>query len=336
MTDQRRIFEARVRRFIQQVTEGHTPEPFERLALDIAAWQRSHNQVVSALSPREVSQWQQIPAVPVSLYRWLNVSSMDPDVDCVCFETSGTTGNRSGKHRLKNTRLYDFNAMEWAKRHITGKFSEVISLVEQSDRSSLAHMIALFPSLSSSSTASWWVESRTVRLSPLLAHLHTLEQPVFLATTAFALAELLDAGAPGLPDGSTVMITGGFKGRETSFDESSLYAEASRQLQPKHLLTEYGMCELSSQLWGTPNEPYQPPPWLRVLAVDPITGSVREPGEVGQLRFYDLCNLDSSLGIETLDQGIVHPGGQLSLLGRLSGAVVRGCSLQIDPSWEGV
>jgi hypothetical protein len=317
------------------VCEGLAPEPFERLALDIAAWQRIDNPILNSLSPREVSQWQQIPAVPVALYRWLNVSSIKTDEECVCFETSGTTGLQPGKHRLRNTRLYDFNAVEWARRHVAGDFSEVISLVEQKAHSSLAHMIALFPSLRPSTSQTWWVESGVLRLEALLEHLENLNAPVFMATTASALAELLETGAPALSPGSTVMITGGFKGRKTRFDEVSLYTETTAQLRPKHLLTEYGMCELSSQLWGVPGEPYRAAPWLRVLAVDPITAEVLEHGTVGQLRFYDLCNLDSSLGIETLDQGIVHEDGRISLLGRLPGATLRGCSLQIEPSWEG-
>jgi hypothetical protein len=333
MTEQRRIFEARVRRFIQQSMEGLSPESFERLALDIAAWQRKSNPVVDRISPETVSHWQQIPSVPVSLYRWLNVSSLDDD-DCVRFETSGTTSGQPGTHRLRNTRLYDFNALTWARSQIIGEFEEVISLVEHTPRSSLAHMLSLFPSLSSPPSAvSWWVEDGKLRLEALLEHLNTLSQPIFFGSTAFALAELLEAKAPALPPGSTVMVTGGFKGRKTSFDASTLYDEIANQLAPEHLLTEYGMCELSSQLWGRPGTPYEPPPWLRVLAVDPKTGEPLENGEAGQLRFYDLCNLDSSISIETLDHGIVHEGGHLTLLGRLPGAMVRGCSLQIEPSW---
>ena len=323
-----------MRRFIQHSIEELTPESFERLALDIAAWQRKENPVLRRLSQESASHWQQIPTVPVSLYRWLNVSSID-DEDCVRFETSGTTSGRPGTHRLRNTRLYDFNATEWACKHINGEFEEVISLVEHTPHSSLAHMLSLFPSLTSpASPLSWWVADGKLRLQPLLEHLGNLSAPVFLGTTAFALAELLDAKAPRLPPGSTVMVTGGFKGRKSSFDESTLYGEIARQLAPEHLLTEYGMCELSSQLWGTPGAPYHPPPWLRVLAVDPKTGRVLESGEIGQLRFYDLCNLDSSLGIETLDHGVVHDDGRLTLMGRLPGAMVRGCSLQIEPSWE--
>ena len=93
------------------------------------------------------------------------------------------------------------------------------------------------------------------------------------------------------------------------------------------------MTELSSQLWGTPETSYHPPPWLRAVAVDPVTGTPRPPGEPGQLRFVDLANLDGSVAVETLDEGIVHPDRSVTLRGRLAGAPVRGCSLTVEEAW---
>jgi hypothetical protein len=128
------------------------------------------------------------------------------------------------------------------------------------------------------------------------------------------------------------MVTGGFKGREVQLDPAELHARARATLRPARLVTEYGMTELSSQLWGTPDLPYLPPPWLRVVAVDPDGRPVAR-GERGQLRFYDLCNLDGTLAIETMDEGIVRDDGAVELLGRLSGAEARGCSLTVEEAW---
>ena len=130
------------------------------------------------------------------------------------------------------------------------------------------------------------------------------------------------------------MVTGGFKGRIHRLDGDSLYAEAVRQLQPARLVTEYGMTELSSQLWGTPDTPYVPPPWLKVVAVDPESGRPLPAESPGQLRVYDLCNLDGTVGIETMDAGVVHADGRVSLAGRLEGAEDRGCSLTVEEAWQ--
>ncbi len=328
--DDRHVYAARVRRFIERTNAGQAPEAFERLALDLSAWQRQRSPVLAKLSDDTITQWQQIPAVPVALFRHLDIDTMVTSTPTVCFETSGTTGLKSGKHRLLNTVLYDFNAMSWAQRHIDGPYTEVISLVENRPSSSLAHMIQLFPTLRTQATVSSWVHNNELNIDGLVAHLAQCTSPVFVAATAFALAELLDHVQHPLPPSSTIMVTGGFKGRKTSYDDVALYAAARTTLNPSWLLTEYGMCELSSQLWGIPGSPYRPPPWLRPLAIDPITGAPLPPEESGQLRFYDLCNIDSTIGIETLDHGIVHSDGSVTLLGRLPGAAVRGCSLQLE------
>ena len=134
--------------------------------------------------------------------------------------------------------------------------------------------------------------------------------------------------------GSVVMITGGFKGRRHELTQKELYSQTQLLLQPTQIITEYGMTELSSQLWGTPHKPYVPPPWLRVAAIEPSTGAPLPVGSVGQLRFVDLCNVDCAVCIDTLDQGVVDQDGSVTLHGRLPGSDVRGCSLSIEEAWE--
>ena len=131
-----------------------------------------------------------------------------------------------------------------------------------------------------------------------------------------------------LPQGSVLMVTGGMKGRKTTLDDTELYGQAQAQLQPQRLVTEYGMTELCSQCWGTPSGPFKPAPWLRVHAIDPQNGKRLAPGQEGQLRFLDLANLDSTLGIETEDRGVIDKDGNVHLLGRVAGSELRGCSLR--------
>ncbi|MEO0601991.1 MAG: acyl-protein synthetase, partial [Myxococcota bacterium] len=156
---------------------------------------------------------------------------------------------------------------------------------------------------------------------------------LYVATTAFAMAEYLDHDPPALPAGSVVMVTGGFKGRVHRLEGAELYRAIRDRLAPARLVTEYGMTELSSQLWGAPQTRFAPPPWLAVLAVDPVTGEVLPAGTEGQLRFVDLANLDSTLGIETMDAGVVGVDGTVELRGRLTGAPSRGCSLTVEEAW---
>jgi len=317
----------------ESLTQAEPSTDFGTLALAIHEWQVSCDPVIASLRDGPVRKWQDIPAVPVALFKSLPVGTVNPGRERHLFRTSGTTGTGQGVHRMRSTALYDRGALGWMRACVPGAPSHVIALMTdpaQAPDSSLAHMVALF---SPPTRASWHIREGRLRVDEIDAAIRGSHKPVFLAATAFAMAEWLDSEVPKLPARSVVMITGGFKGREHKLDDRALYDAVRGRLAPDRLVTEYGMTELSSQLWGTPDSPYRPPPWLRVVAVDPQTGDILPPRTSGQLRFYDLCNLDGSLGIETLDRGIIHDDGSVSLQGRLTGAPVRGCSLTVEEAW---
>jgi hypothetical protein len=168
--------------------------------------------------------------------------------------------------------------------------------------------------------------------------------PAIVFATAFALAMLLDAlggRVLPLPGGSRVMVTGGFKGRTREVPTAELYAGTARAfaLDPRRVVGEYGMTELSSQLYEPgllPGEPrrepstYRPPPWLRVQAANPESLAVLPAGTEGIARFVDLANVDSIAFVQTMDWIRLEPNGDVRLFGRAPGAEPRGCSLAIE------
>jgi hypothetical protein len=307
-------WEQQVRLFIDGVGN------FNDLALGIHQWQASG--IIGRLVDKPAKHWQDIPAVPVLAFKHLDVGTIGAEA-AVAFRTSGTSDGRPGVHRMRSTALYDYAATLWMRKCVPNAPSQVIALLPDDPRSSLSHMVAQFGQVS------WHQTDGRVDVDRIDRRLAGLSQPVFVATTAFSLAAWLETRPAPLPSASVLMVTGGFKGRVTQLDHDALYALATRALRPHRLITEYGMTELSSQLWGVTNEPFRAPPWLRVLAVDPATGSPLSEGRAGQLRFVDLCNLDSSLVIDTLDLGSVR-GDKVSLQGRLPGAPIRGCSLTAE------
>jgi hypothetical protein len=113
-----------------------------------------------------------------------------------------------------------------------------------------------------------------------------------------------------------------------------LYAalQALFRLSPERIVAEYGMTELSSQYYDSnAGEPRLKiaPPWLRSYAVDG-TGHSLASGIVGALVHVDLANRSSCISIQTEDLGAVFPSGGLVLLGRDTGAELRGCSLDAE------
>ncbi|MFK7928868.1 MAG: acyl-protein synthetase [Myxococcota bacterium] len=320
----------RIVAFIDSSLDASPTERFEDLALAIHAYQAEHCPVVARLTEPPVQSWLQIPAVPVDVFKQLPVGTVSPEDASATFLTSGTTGGGRGTHRLRSTALYEHGALRWAQRCVGAWPARSANLLLDPARhpeSSLSHMVRLF-----ADDASWHLTSKGVRADSLRDALG--DRPAFIGATAFALAEWLEHHTPeALPDGCVLMVTGGFKGRVHRLDATDLYQAAAQVLRPQKLVTEYGMTELSSQLWAKPGEAYRPPPWLRVVAIDPLTGEPRPAGQAGQLRLYDLCNLDGSVAIETMDEGIVTEEGTLWLNGRLTDAPARGCSLTVEEAW---
>lgn len=196
---------------------------------------------------------------------------------------------------------------------------------------------------------------------------------ILLLGTAFAFVRLLDAMAASprrgrglqLPPGSRVMETGGYKGRSREVPRDELHAMISGTLGvPRSaIVSEYGMCELSSQFYaggevrspgfsrqvsrltertnkpaeaGTPNHPrrlpaaclFHGPTWTRVQVINPETGGEVRDGERGLIRVFDLANRASVIAIQTEDVG-VRRGEGFELIGRAAQAEARGCSLMV-------
>jgi len=335
VTDARQGLVDRVVAWMDGALVGAPPEPFEQLALAIHAHQHAHDPLLARLRPTPATRWQDIPAIPVDTFKQLAVGTVQADDAGVVFRTSGTTQGARGVHRLRDTRAYDHGSMAWARRCVPDMPAETLALLPDpatSPDSSLSHMVAGF---APAERTSWHLVDGRVDHASLTRAIQAARRPVFLCSTAFALADALEHDLPALPEGSLVMVTGGFKGRRTQVSESDLHEAATHRLGAARVVLEYGMTELSSQLWGHPDSPYQPPPWLRVVAVDPATGAARPPGQAGQLRFFDLANVDSTLCIDTLDGGVVHGDGSLTLHGRLAGAEARGCSLPVEEAGFG-
>jgi hypothetical protein len=319
------------------------PAQVERAALALFAWQRAHSPAYAAFSGQATPcRLVEIPAVPVGLFREADFTCFPPGEAVLVFHTSGTTAGRPGRHRLLDTRTYDLASAGWFSAWLPGAPRRCLSLVPSpvlAPHSSLSHMVALL-----FSSTHWCADAEgLVDAAAAWAWLSAADEPVFVAATSLGLASLLQAdGRCDLPSGSVVMTTGGFKGRRLALDAKALLAETRARLgHDIVLIGEYGMTELSSQLWTTPcgpgatpaacaEAPYYAPPWLVPTIVDPGTGAPLPRGAPGQIRFVDLANDHTVLAIETMDQGTLLPEGGLLLHGRLPGAEARGCSLTVE------
>jgi hypothetical protein len=302
------------------------------------------------------------PALPTDVHRHARVSLFAEGGDVRVFRTSGTTHGARGEHPFVDLAPYHRAAMIGARHAFlpSGPFDLLVLAADPARQpdSSLGHMIGLFAEEARGrdpeARVAFVLEGDHIATGAMAraideANARTRRLVVCGTSFAFVFAEDLfaaDVGARGftLPEGSRVMYTGGFKGRSRVLDEDALRGVIGARfgVPDDHLVSEYGMTELSSQLWSreriaSPRAARDGllwiPPWLRVTPVDPVSLEPVAEGERGILRFDDAANLDSCVSIQTADVGLlVRTDGRpaLRLFGRDPTAVPRGCSLAIE------
>lgn len=335
-------------------------DEFDRLAMDVFRHQYERNAIyrrfcdARGANPDSVEESQRIPAVPSDAFKVAALLCGDPRDAEVAFRTSGTTRGREsrGVHYLLDTGLYRAALVAGFERHLlpASERMRMISLVApfaEAPDSSLSFMISEVVSRFGAEGSRFYASADTLMAEPLVAALSESQAegaPVLLMGTSLAFVHLLDRLQAenvrlDLAAGSRVMDTGGFKGVGREVGREDLYTGITNHLgiPPAQIVNEYGMTELSSQLYdgvagsaaAVTERRYEGPGWMRSFAADPETLDPLPEGEMGILRHFDLANLDSVMAVQTADLGIVAEG-EIQLRGRARGAEARGCSIAMD------
>jgi hypothetical protein len=294
--------------------------------------------------------WREIPAVPSSAFKDATLATFDPMRAELEFHTSGTTATQSGKHFVERAAVYDATLLAGFDRFMLAdgrpqlRYLNLVPNPRLRPHSSLGYMMGHVGVLRGDGKAAYFLDDERVDVDGFVRAMSLAAKEaraVCVAGTAFGFVALLDAlEASGMrlsaAPGSRIMETGGFKGRARVVERDELYTrlEASLAIPRVAIVAEYGMTELLTQFYDTPDSRASAvrvkaaPPWLRSLVVD---GDGRElaDGETGFLRHVDLANRSSVVAIDTEDRGYRVDGGVV-LLGRESDAPPRGCSLDAE------
>jgi hypothetical protein len=349
--------------------QAHADAEFNGMALMLFTLQFQHNPAyrkfceARKISPEAVTHWNQIPAVPTSAFKELEISCLPPEKRTRVFHSSGTTAQQSSRHfhSPESLAVYEASLLTWFRFHVQpGRHLAILTPPpSQAPNSSLVHMFETIRRNfgapeeiflgAVAADGSWELNFEpTVRI---LERASGKNESLVMLGTAFSFVHLLDYLAGKnlrfkLPPGFRVMETGGYKNRSRSLPKDELHALIAERLgvSPADILCEYGMSELSSQAYDIGNvhsssadlpkalerrrviRPFHFPPWARAQIISPETGREVREGETGLVRLFDLANVFSAMAIQTEDLAIRRRDG-FELLGRAELAEPRGCSL---------
>ena len=313
----------------------------------IARWQAEHIPEYGRMKRRGSLP----PALPTDVFRFRRIAAHPEAEDVRVFRSSGTTSSDRSTHFFRDLELYALAARSAAKHMLFPDVERMRMILlapheREAPSSSLSYMLTRFVEWFGADAVWVWCED-ALQVAELRAALQSYAaepHPVALLGTSFAFVHaedrLGDLGVE-LSAGSRIMHTGGYKGRSRKIEPAALRRAMTERygIEEPWIIAEYGMTELSSQLYETTLRDNLTanatarrlwvPPWVRAMPVDPDTLEPTAEETRGVLRLDDAANLDSVACIQTadlahrLDDGIV-------VLGRAPGATLRGCSLAAD------
>ncbi len=346
---------------------------FNRHALEIFQAQYKHVEPYRAwcdqeLSQREasldeVTQWHQVPALPIVAFKHMRIAAHDESHDVATWISSGTTKgvDSRSRHHLPSLGLYEVSLLAGVRWAIVPEFRsrapiamQIVPSGQEVPESSLFHMFDTVREHACEDGGAWADASGRIDFDGAVAAMReaiSIGRPVLLLATTIALGcflDLLDDVVLQLPAGSRVVDTGGTKTLGEALDRADIVARVESQLgiRADHFENEYGMSELSTQSWlgsfmgrnGSNVSGHKAkeesertgrwqPGWMRTRVVDPVTLEEVDDGEEGLLVHHDLANVWSCAVVRTEDIGI-RIGDSWEYVGRAPGADLRGCSLR--------
>jgi Acyl-protein synthetase, LuxE len=255
---------------------------FTALALELFALQVDHNPAyqricwAKGLTPEKAEHWTQIPSVPTSAFKELELSCIPSEERTAVFHSSGTTDSNPSRHFhfSESLAVYEASAWSWFAQNIfwNSAFriqnSDLLILTPppaQAPHSSLVHMFETVRQKLGAPESVFLgrIDAKgawTLDFEAVLAALNSrrvTRRPSLLLGTAFSFVHLLDFLVEEnlrfeLPVGSRVMETGGYKNRSRSMSKAELHALTSERLgiSAENIICEYGMSELSSQAYA--------------------------------------------------------------------------------------
>ncbi len=324
------------REWIDKIFSVQAPG-FEALSLELFHYQYRHNPIYGQYAdavgkyPRKVRQPADIPFLPISFFKTHNVAAGSFVPEAV-FESSGTTQTVNSRHAVKDLSLYTRSFLQAFEQFYGSPSGWCIlgllpSYLERKG-SSLVVMADELVRRSGHPLSGFYLYDHD-KLVAVLEQLEQQGQKTLLLGVTFALLDFAEKYSLQLRH-STVMETGGMKGRREEWTRGEVHDFLQQRLGVKAIHSEYGMTELLSQAYSYGGGVFNCPPWMKIVLReedDPLR--VMDSGS-GLINVIDLANVYSCSFIATDDVGKLYADGSFEVMGRRDNSDLRGCSLMVS------
>ncbi len=311
---------------------------FTQKALEVFRVQALHNSIYKAylhhlqVEPNRVVALEEIPFLPISFFKshLIKTGEFEPDV---YFESSGTTGMQHSRHGILSKSAYLQNA-EKNFIEFYGLPSQYCllallpSYIEKGNSSLVAMADDLIQKTGHPSSA--FFLNDVEKLYQTLLKLEAAKQPTILLGVTYALLDFAEQYPMKLKY-TTIMETGGMKGRREEITRAALHEILCKQFGVEVIHAEYGMTELQSQAYSKGGGWFKTSSTMKVLlrsTDDPfdIWDETQFPNRSGVVNIIDLANADTISFIATDDLARFSEDGFFEITGRMDNCDIRGCS----------
>lgn len=277
---------------------------------------------------------QEIPLLPIRGFKdgWIVIESPNKEPELI-FKSSGTSEMSRSIHHVLSRKLYERAIIIEFSNHFS--LDEYITLFylpgyDQNTHSSLIWMAKYLTGADPSGS------SRFISLEDL-ANIDSLcenkNKKILLFGAAFGLMDVVESMNFKSFNRLEILETGGMKTHRREMAKPELRDALSKgfEVPLKNIHSEYGMCELLSQMYSIGSEWFKTPHWVQVTIRDPKNPSrICDVGEEGKIGIIDLANIYSCPFILTDDQGVMDESGKFKVIGRWNPNDLRGCNFLID------
>ena len=320
----------------EKIFNIQTPQDFKSVALEVFGFQYENVKIyrqfcdMLKVNPKLVTTISEIPFLPIQFFKSHSIIADGYDEE-VIFTSSGTTGSITSKHYVVSTKLYEesFNRA-FQNQYGSPRDYTILALLPsylEREGSSLIYMVDSLIKQSENEHSGFYLHDMDALIEKL-TFLEAEGKKTLLLGVSYALLDLIETQSFQLKN-TTVMETGGMKGRRKEMIKEELHAVLQQGFDVTEIHSEYGMTELLSQAYSTGKGIFTYPPWMKILTRDTEDPFTYVDGKTGGINVIDLANVNSCSFIATQDLGKTYSNGRFEVLGRFDDSDLRGCNLMV-------